>query len=338
MLIQKPYPKKEGDSDGLIISIEFFIKSWEEIKMNFKKFLSFILAISLSFGVCTVAFAENQTGVPEGYIGIYTAEDLYNIRNNLSGKYILMNDIDLSVYENWEPIGTETSAFKGEIDGNDFSICNLSLKHNIESAEKSNFGLFGFINTATISKIKINNITVDINYPYNSTYFVGGVVAYCINSKINLCEVNGNISILSGGNIFSGGIVGCVGDETNVTTIEKCLTKIDMQITGENNSIWKPESLQYTYVGGVVGYALHAKKIYKCSNSSNISVNSINIGMAGSIAGKAEDIEIYKCKNNGSISVLGTCTINESPINHSVWSKIILFFSTIWDYFSTLFK
>ena len=81
--------------------------------MNLKRILPIILAIILSFGVCTVAFAENQTTVPDGYIGIYTAEDLYNIRNNLSGKYILMNDIDLSVYENWEPMAARQVAADG---------------------------------------------------------------------------------------------------------------------------------------------------------------------------------------------------------------------------------
>lgn len=34
--------------------------------------------------------------VPAGYTAIRTIDDLYAIRNNLSGKYILMNDIDLS--------------------------------------------------------------------------------------------------------------------------------------------------------------------------------------------------------------------------------------------------
>lgn len=33
--------------------------------------------------------------VPAGYIAIRTIADSYAIRNNLSGKYILMNDIDL---------------------------------------------------------------------------------------------------------------------------------------------------------------------------------------------------------------------------------------------------
>ena len=43
--------------------------------------------------------------VPAGYKGIYTAQDLDNIRNNRSGKYILMNDIDLSSWGEWTPIG-----------------------------------------------------------------------------------------------------------------------------------------------------------------------------------------------------------------------------------------
>ncbi len=37
-----------------------------------------------------------QQKVPDGFIGIYNPEDLHNIRNDLSGHYILMNDIDLS--------------------------------------------------------------------------------------------------------------------------------------------------------------------------------------------------------------------------------------------------
>lgn len=306
--------------------------------MNLKSVLSVIFSIILSFGTCTVAFAENQASVPEGYIGIYTAEDLNNARNNLSGKYILLNDLDLSVYENWEPIGTNDSPFTGIFDGNGFSINNLSLKNDINSDEQCNFGLFGFVKTASISKLKIKNITININYPYNSTFFVGGAVAYCINSKISLCEVSGSISVWAGGNIYTGGIIGYVGDDIKDTVIENCLSLVDIQILGENNSIWKPESVQYTYVGGIVGYAFQAEKINKCSNNGNISVDSINVGTVGSIVGKAEDIKISKCQNHGQITTSGTCVVNEAPINNSLWNRIFLFFSSIWDYFLALFK
>ena len=44
---------------------------------------------------------ENEAAVIE----IATAEDLAAIRSNLSDSYVLVADIDLSAYENWEPIG-----------------------------------------------------------------------------------------------------------------------------------------------------------------------------------------------------------------------------------------
>ena len=51
--------------------------------------------------------SERQETVPEGWIGVYTVEDLDNIRNDLDGKYILMND--LTFPENaapFSPIGS----------------------------------------------------------------------------------------------------------------------------------------------------------------------------------------------------------------------------------------
>ena len=46
---------------------------------------------------------------------IYEAEDLNDIRNDLTGTYILMNDIDLSRYENWSPIGSADAPFTGAL-------------------------------------------------------------------------------------------------------------------------------------------------------------------------------------------------------------------------------
>jgi len=41
------------------------------------------------------------TTAPDGFTEIRTAQQLSNIRNDLSSKYILMNDIDLSSGGNW---------------------------------------------------------------------------------------------------------------------------------------------------------------------------------------------------------------------------------------------
>ncbi len=304
--------------------------------MKIKKFLSIFLAFIMSFGMCSVAFAADE--IPKGYTPICTADDLNNIRNNLSGKYILMNDIDLSSYKNWTPIGTNPTPFTGILDGNNFSIKNLSLKSDINTAETDNLGLYGFIKNAAILNLKIDNLNININFPYNSNFFVGGAVAYCYDSKIDSCEVNGNISIKSGGNIYAGGIVGYIGDADKSTVIKKCVSQVDMQIIGENNSIFDLEVVEYTYVGGIAGYAFSAEKITNCTNKGNLSVNSINAGMVGSIVGNSEGTEISKCKNTGEISTYGTCVINETPVNNTLWNRILLFFNSILNVIFELFK
>ena len=72
-----------------------------------KKTIAFLMAFALLcnqmvFPVNDVtkpisASAGITDTVPEGYTPIYTIDDLYAVRNDLSGNYILMNDIDLLV-------------------------------------------------------------------------------------------------------------------------------------------------------------------------------------------------------------------------------------------------
>ena len=87
------------------------------------KILSLILAVVMIMSVMPMtanatSTNEHNTAVPEGYIGVYTIEDLYCVRNDLTANYILMNDIDLSEAtaeggdwnyggRGWNPIGSD---------------------------------------------------------------------------------------------------------------------------------------------------------------------------------------------------------------------------------------
>lgn len=62
------------------------------------------------------------------YSPIYKAEDLRRIKDNLGGKYWLMRDVDMSELNYpWDPLGTPQRPFSGELQGNGFSIQNLSI-------------------------------------------------------------------------------------------------------------------------------------------------------------------------------------------------------------------
>jgi len=66
------------------------------------------------------------TEVPEGYVGIYTAEDLDLIRNDPDGNFILMADIDLGGKEH-APIGDHLNPFDGKFNGNGHVISNFTI-------------------------------------------------------------------------------------------------------------------------------------------------------------------------------------------------------------------
>ena len=70
---------------------------------------------------------EHQSDIPEGYKPINNAQDLRDIANDITetGKYILMQDIDLD-NETWDVIATSSSnAFKGILDGNNYTISKV---------------------------------------------------------------------------------------------------------------------------------------------------------------------------------------------------------------------
>lgn len=102
---------------------------------------------------------EQQTSVPAGYTGIYTAEDLKNIRDNMRGKYILMNDVDLSGID-WVPLEAPSTAiapdFDGILDGNGYTIRNLSCTGESKAALfESNSGIIK--NLALTGTVTLNN-------------------------------------------------------------------------------------------------------------------------------------------------------------------------------------
>ena len=52
--------------------------------------------------------------------------------------YELMNDIDLTGYPNWQPIGSSDGPFKAIFEGNGYTISNLTINRG----SSSDVGLF----------------------------------------------------------------------------------------------------------------------------------------------------------------------------------------------------
>lgn len=220
---------------------------------------------------------ENDQTVPEGYIGIFTAADLDAVRNDLDGKYILMNDIDLGSWGNWDPIG---EYFTGVFDGNGYSILNMQIsddgliKEDSVNQYEGFAGLFAFLEGATVKNIA--NITGQIDCDEVPRLRAGGVASTALDSYIYRCSSSVIISYKNGTpdgetcndspmgmSVFAGGIAGL----SSSTTIDECCN------TGTITGIAKSAGMQ---LGGIVGNAgsQESIQIRNCYNSGALSATT----------------------------------------------------------------
>ena len=80
--------------------------------------IAFLLVMLPAAALASFSGGDGTAGNP---YQIETPEQLHSVREDLDKHFILMNNIDLSVYGSvygWEPIGTPHEPFIGIFDGN----------------------------------------------------------------------------------------------------------------------------------------------------------------------------------------------------------------------------
>ena len=200
-----------------------------------------LMVLFLGLFLFGISKADSQAS---DVIMVSTPEQLDNIRNNLSGNYQLANDIDMSKYYNFEPIGNENDgAFTGSFDGNGHTIKNLPLDYDTYKY----VGLFGYLDGP------VYNVTLE-NVDVKSSRYGGGIAGYAdTNGTIRNCAVSGMVTVKNSYfSTYSGGIVGYSNAE--ITDCENSAYIVGLS------------SKDHYYRGGIVGYT-----------EKNIK-NSVNFG------------------------------------------------------------
>ena len=218
----------------------------KQIKRNLACLMAVItLIVSIQTSAVPVVAEEEQVysgyglGSSESPYVIENAGQMNEVRNDLSAYYVLENDIDLSGYEDWTPIGDDENAFTGHFNGNGHIIYNVKIKgsKNFNELNKTveHLGVFGCIRDAEIQNLGVENASYDVTY-YNSgnSYcflHLGGIAGSIDNSKISQSYFRGNIRAYAGERVYvrSGGIASSV---INSSEISNCYTDADTNISG----------------------------------------------------------------------------------------------------------
>lgn len=306
-----------------------------------KRILSFLLTLALLVGLLPTAVfgqwaqaaasdatalllpVEQQTSVPAGYTGIYTAEDLKNIRDNMRGKYILMNDIDLSGID-WVPLEAPSTAiapdFDGILDGNGYTIRNLSCTGESKAALfESNSGIIknlALTGTVTLNNTRylsasaaglcrandktIENCTVAAtitNAGSTCTTQVAGISSYNFGT-ISHCRFTGTIQAGSGAEalggwseITAGGIAAsCFG------TLTACEMTGNLILHGQVSKV---------SAGGLFAYGSSSLDQCRVTGTISLTGSAKNPTLViGGLAGETGYQEQYTdCSFNGKLSI-----------------------------------
>jgi len=234
--------------------------------------------------------------VPEDYIGIYTAKDLDLLRLDLNGKFILMNNLDMSAYSQFKPIGTVETPFTGTIDGNGYEISNLNI---ISYSHEKNYdidkygALIAVANKCNVKNLIVNNGSNSIRYTpeYDGDIFAATFIAYDYSSVIENCSNYMNVEAYNGARYYerNNSYVGAFIGKGEKSTVKNSYNFGQMISHSENRA----------YAAGIIGFA-NSCNIEACYNDAPIFATSDNSSVAGGISGVFSGL-ISKSYNRGLI-------------------------------------
>lgn len=223
-----------------------------------------LLSAFLSLAIMIAGFSVSASAKSkwDGYTKISSAADLLKM-NNSSDKFYLTKDIDLKGCGDWE----EAIRFSGTLDGNGYSIQNLS---------GTKFGLFYSLTNATVKNLGITD--VKLRAEKNS---VGTLTNGCKNSTIENCYVTGSVVSEKG---QAGGLVGLdSGTTKGGNTLKSCVNMANVT------------SKKYAAYGIIMSVA--GDTLTNCVNYGKIT----GATSAGGICDRV-DTEMTSCYNLGEVS------------------------------------
>lgn len=241
---------------------------------------------------------------------ISTEAQLKAIANNLSGTYVLTQDITLSGDE-WTPIGTSDHPFTGKLDGQGHTIIGLTVGNGAQNQTNNNKAFFGFTNGATVTNIAFTSAVVK---GYEQAAIV---VAQATSSTLSNIYVSGVVTGRDHVGTIAGDARGTTDNRTQITNCVSTAAALSTEHQGGGIAGWTNNSI-FSYniaygavtapkngAGGITGMV---------DNDGNTEYKS-NISAAPYIKGHADHTRGINgwCNNNcsntnsgGNLSWAGT--------------------------------
>jgi hypothetical protein len=275
----------------------------------------------------------------EAFIPISTVEEFVAISGpdrvgstngspTLEKNYVLVNNLDLSGYSSWKPIGVVTNVtdgsdsrgnFEGIFLGNGYTIRNLNGRSLFYGLTNATVRSLNIVNATTTESVLVSyraagtsvieDVHVSASTITSSNASVGGILT----EMINTCSViessfEGNITVSSSANsttLYTGGILGSYNASGYIYKSYSA-GSISRSRTGTSGAVT-------VYVGGIAGNAPTIEDCYSTASISAFaqtgSTNAVH-AYAGGIAGRGGSSNSHYAGNSvqASANTTGTAT------------------------------
>lgn len=264
----------------------------------------------------------NGSGTAAAPYLICTINQLNEMRNQLSGYYALASDIDASATsswnggQGWEPIGTNSNSFKGQLDGKGYKISRFTINRSATVV-----AMFAYARDGKIKDLKMRDVSIQVKTVPGSSlsHYFGSLVGLGHNFRLENIELTGAIrfidspvSVLATTH-YLGGIAGSLDNfDSTVATGLRSSATLEVNLTA-------PYSNYLLAAGGITGLA-------NLSNFSESTVDGIlqikttmtlpaspavpfptNQNMIGGVIGIVASSQIRNCHFKGaSLTVSAT--------------------------------
>ena len=204
------------------------------------------------------------------------------INRNLSGKYQLAHDIDMSSYDGFKGIAVSGTPFSGTLDGQGHKVSGLKVTYTDGGSDE---GIFGQTAGATIMNIAFENILVDAGSAADHVRFIGSAS----NTTFDQVAITGKV-------IGDDHVALLAGDADGITVTNTTLWGI---VDGRSQC------------GGFAGCTLEGGASFdKCL--SNVNVSCSYRGWAGGFVGLIDKsnstVTINNCVSLGDMTSVGDAT------------------------------
>lgn len=214
---------------------------------------------------------------------VRTAQDLWNIRNDLSGHYELAADIDLSGYERWTPIGNGMQTFTGVLDGKGHTITGLACSM-YPSNDAFRMGLFGIVDGGIVRGLVIRDAEMAAAWSGHGGAAIlagenrNGLIEYC---AVIGGQVEADISLESAAAGVAGINTGIVRQCFNSTTV------IIFTASGQASSD--------SFASGICG--VNNGYLADCGNTGDVT----GVSLAGGVSAFNDMGIVTRCYNAGRV-------------------------------------